>query len=237
MSAGKPRGEGAVVGTAVLLAVMAAAYLLMHKRMFIPQSGMNPTLLAGDYILVSRLSYGVDPATIGAAPADAARRWFVATPTRGDVAVYLLPSNPETYVAQRLVGLPGDTIEMRAGVLHVNGSAVPKAPVEDFVWQDAAGGEAHVPQFEETLPNGVTYRVLDSERGSPLDDTPALGVPPGHYFFLGDNRDQSFDSRPWPTRRGIGMVPFANLIGRATRVYFSAQPGAARWKRIGRRVR
>jgi signal peptidase I len=136
--------------------------------------------------------------------------------------------NSTDYI-KRLIGLPGDEITVRQGVLFINGKEIPRKRIGDFVTQEDAGPPRPIPAYQETLPNGVKYTVLDSEENGPFDNVGPYKVPEGKYFMMGDNRDNSTDSRAsW----GVGYVPFDNLIGRAEIIFFSAavdEPGAFRW--------
>ncbi|MEL7302513.1 MAG: signal peptidase I, partial [Pseudomonadota bacterium] len=142
------------------------------------------------------------------------------TPKRGDVVVFRLPRDNETDYIKRVIGLPGDTVQMQDGVLIINGKAIPKKRTGSFETHDEDGRLISIPMFEETLPNGVTYKVLDEDPDGPADNTRVFTVPEGHYFMMGDNRDNSTDSRiPWG---GVDYVPHENLIGRADIIFFSA---------------
>jgi signal peptidase I len=128
-----------------------------------------------------------------------------------------------------VIGLPGDEIRVQDGVLYINGTAVPKVRSGEFVTREEDGLPRRVPTFQETLPNGVKYTVLDSDPHGPFDNVGPYKVPPGHFFMMGDNRDNSTDSRAlW----GVGYVPYENLVGRAEIIFFSAavdEPDAMRW--------
>jgi signal peptidase I len=158
-------------------------------------------------------------------------RIFAAEPKRGDVVVFKLPRDNSTDYIKRVIGLPGDEIAMSNGVLSINGKDVPKRRTGSFVTKNNGGPPRKVPAFQETLPNGVKYTVLDADANGPFDNVGPYKVPEGHYFMMGDNRDNSTDSRAsW----GVGYVPFENLIGRAEIIFFSAavdEPGAFRWWR------
>jgi len=162
---------------------------------------------------------------------------FAAQPQRGDVVVFRLPKDDTTDYVKRIVGLPGDRIQMVAGVLHINGAPIKHERMVDFT--DTGTGE-RVRQWRETLPNGVSYSTLDLQDNGFLDNTQVYTVPVGHYFMLGDNLDNSTDSR---VLSAVGYVPFENIIGRVERIYYSAQPGengappAPRQDRIGLLVR
>jgi signal peptidase I len=226
-----------VVVQAVALAMVVRVFF--YQPFNIPSGSMESTLLVGDYLFVSKLSYGyskysfpreVDFQFLGwhvnfpipFAPDFSGRALaFGNEPQRGDVAVFRLPRDNETDYIKRVIGLPGDTVQMIHGVLYINGEAIPKEPAG--FWTVPYGHDAgrRIPRFRETLPNGVSYFVLDRTQNGALDTTPVFTVPPGHYFMMGDNRDNSSDSRD--PGGGVGMVPAENFIGKARIIFFSAQ--------------
>ena len=213
---------------------------LLFQPFWIPSGSMKDTLLIGDFLFVNKMAYGYSEHSC---PFSMCKfidgRWFGSEPRRGDVIVFRHPGNGTDFV-KRVVGMPGETVQMRGGVLHIDGAPVPLEPVGAFVetfepqgpqqiaprCKDQAtvlrGGECVKDAFLETLPGGHVHSVLnvaDGVRG--LDDTPIYTVPEGHYFFMGDNRDNSSDSRV-QGGGGVGFVPYENLLGRADRVIFSS---------------
>ena len=200
---------------AVLIAIVVR--IVLFEPFNIPSGSMYPTLLEGDYLFVSKYSYGYSRYSFpfGLAPFEG-RIWEDPV-ERGDVAVFRKPPQNETDYIKRIVGLPGDTIQVVGGVLWINGTPVLRERIEDF--------EGGIPQYVETLPNGREHRILEAagDRGS-NDDTRVFTVPEGYYFAMGDNRDNSSDSRV------IGPIPAANLVGRAEILFFSHDSSAALWE-------
>lgn len=196
---------------ALVTEVSAMSYRSFYQQPFrIPSGNMEPTLTPGDYVIVSKASYGYGPYStapyIGLLqrdPEDAR------APQRGDIAVFRPVSEPERDFVKRVVGLPGDRIQMIGGVLHIDGQPVQLEPLGAV---STERGEAS--SFRETLPNGVSYTVLDLGT-SELDNTREFVVPDGHYFVMGDNRDNSADSR---VADYVGYVPLENFVGRVDHI-------------------
>lgn len=206
---------------ALLIAGVVRTFLFQPFN--IPSGSMIPTLLIGDYLFVSKFSYGYSRFSFPLGLGFFDGRIFGSAPDRGDVAVFRHPpTNREDFI-KRIVGMPGDRIQMIGGRLHINGDAVPRRRIADHISRDNRGQVRRVPQYEETLPNGRTYVIREGfgDRG-PSDNTREFVVPPGSYFAMGDNRDDSNDSRGW------GFVPAENLIGRADMLFFSTD-GTAGW--------
>ncbi len=181
---------------------------------------MRPTLLVGDYVFVSKFSYGYSRYSLpfGLIPFDG--RILSDTPERGDVAVFRNPTETDVDYIKRIVGLPGDRIQMRDGILHINGEPVSRRRVEDFV--GPRGRNAR--QYVETLPGGREHRIIET-RGDQgfADNTRVFEVPADHYFAMGDNRDGSQDSR----FGRVGFIPHDLLIGRAEILFFSVDPSVS----------
>lgn len=199
---------------AVVLAVLVRSFLF--EAFNIPSGSMEATLLTGDYLFVDKLAYGYSRYSFPFGRLMPPFGRFLQTPPqRGDVVVFALPSDPARAYVKRLIGLPGDTVQMLHGVLYLNGTPVPKRRDSDYV-EDQNGYRHHVRRYRETLPGGKSYDVLDREAEGEYDTTPVYTVPAGHYFMLGDNRDDSDDSRGI-----VGYVPAENLVGKAKIKFFS----------------
>ncbi|MBD9386433.1 signal peptidase I [Rhizobium sp. CG4] len=229
-----------VIVQALLLAMVIRTVLF--QPFTIPSGSMMPTLLVGDYLFVNKFSYGYSKYSLPFSPNLFSGRIFASEPERGDIIVFRLPPNPEVDYIKRLVGLPGDRIQVTNGVLFINGKPVPKQPDGTFTSDYRLDPGSDVPVFRETLDNGVTYDTLDQVQDSRGDNTREFVVPEGHYFFMGDNRDNSLDSR-----FDVGFVPAENLIGRASIIFFSLGndtsfrefwkwPANMRWDRLFKAV-
>ncbi|WP_033919746.1 signal peptidase I [Sphingomonas sp. 37zxx] len=245
--------------TLIFLVKLALFVFVIRSFLFspfvIPSGSMLPRTLIGDYLFVTKWNYGYSRHSLPWSVPLIPGRILASTPERGDVAVFKAPpENKEDWI-KRVIGLPGDRVQMRGGQLFLNGTAVPKVRIADFVlpvtpnstcqeyFRDALPDGTQIcryPQYRETLPNGVSYDVLDLGF-SPADDTEVYTVPADHLFMMGDNRDDSRDSR---FADSISFVPMVNLEGKAVVNFWSTDgsaawlmpwtwPGATRWERIG----
>ncbi|MFP6734348.1 MAG: signal peptidase I [Rhodospirillales bacterium] len=173
---------------------------------------MMPTLLAGDYVWADKSAYSERP------------------PNRGDVAIFKLPTDNKTDFIKRVIGLLGDQVQMKNGRLYINGGMVKREKTSDFVRVAVGGSQTRTARFMETLPGGRSYAILELTDNGPLDNTELFTVPAGHFFALGDHRDNSMDSR---ILTDFGFIPFKNFVARAEILYFSST-GSARWWQIWR---
>jgi signal peptidase I len=260
---GKKRG-GLAETTRFLLLFFLFAILLrtfVVAPFVIPSGSMMPELRIGDYLFVAKWPYGYSRYSLPFGLASFEGRVLAGEPRRGEVVVFRYPGEDEDYV-KRLIGLPGDTVQMRGGQLYLNGKAVPKVRIADWLMPvtpnspcrfagriqapvvEAGNAYCRYPRYRESLPGGRSYEVLDQFEGGG-DDTPVYAVPAGHYFMMGDNRDDSADSRFSLEQKGVGLLPSDHVIGRALIAFFSTDGSAewlkpwtwfsgARWERVGR---
>ena len=201
---------------AILIAVGIRTFF--YEPFNIPSGSMIPTLLVGDYLFVSKMSYGYSRYSLPFSPPLIPGRVLFTEPERGDVLVFKKPTDTSTDFIKRLIGMPGDKIQMRDGRLYINDKLVQRQKVDDFLTADPFGRTVRVPKYVEILPNGAEYSILETlgDQG-PADNTGVYGVPADFYFMMGDNRDNSVDSRD----SSVGMVPRQNLVGRAEILIFS----------------
>ena len=199
----------------------------------IPSGSMKPTLLVGDYLFVSKFSYGYSRYSIPLGLPIFNGRFISKYPERGDVAVFKLPSDNSTDYIKRVIGLPGDEIQVINGILYINNKEVVREKVKDFYENDRYGNNIRIEQYIETLPNGVSYLTLDTNKDSMADNTRIYKIKPGHVFMMGDNRDDSADSR----FSQVGQVPLVNFVGKAEILFFSLYNWKIKFNRIFMNIR
>ncbi len=231
VASGTKRKEGGfgetirVIFHALIIALVIRTFLFQPFN--IPSGSMKNTLLVGDYLFVSKYSYGYSkysfplslPLFSGRIPGG----WL---PQRGDVVVFRLPRDTSVDYIKRVIGLPGDKIQVIDGDVHINGKAVKREPAKPWVDVEEGVREQPVKRWKETLPNGKTFYTLDLVDNGFADNTQVYTVPPGHYFMMGDNRDNSTDSR----FSQVGMVPIENIVGKAQIIFFSVYQGEHAWE-------
>lgn len=209
---------------AALIALSIRAFVF--EPFNIPSSSMVPNLLVGDYLFVSKYSYGYSSRSslFGLLPVSG--RLFGSEPKRGDVIVFKNPVTPSVDYIKRLVGLPGDTIQIKNGLLYVNGVAVDRRKLAEPIIQEYVTTNTSVVDYGETFSDGHEHIIREEGDDRTLDDTEVFKVPAGHYFGMGDNRDNSMDSRT----KYVGFIPADNLVGRAEVLFFSLEDGAKFWQ-------
>lgn len=225
-----------------VIAIVFRAFLF--EPFSIPSGSMVPNLLVGDYLFVSKYSYGYSAKSVGlgflerwfglALPKE---RFFASPLKRGDVVVFKLPADGTTDYVKRLIGFPGDRVQVKEGRLYINGAMAPREVVGSYnlsgddleADHDFFRRAFNLPslRYTETLPEGVKHDILEISDEAGLDNTPEYTVPEGHYFMMGDNRDNSQDSR---VMRRVGFVPQDNIVGRAEIIFFSLKGGAPFWQ-------
>ncbi|MEJ2431974.1 MAG: signal peptidase I [Pseudolabrys sp.] len=231
VSSGTKRKEGGIAETvrvvvhALIIALVIRTFLFQPFN--IPSGSMKATLLVGDYLFVSKYTYGYSKYSLPLSPPLFSGRlpagWL---PQRGDVVVFRLPRDPSVDYIKRVIGLPGDKIQGVDGDVHINGVPVKRAPAAPFIETEETGVATPVKRWKETLSNGKTFYTLDLVQHGFADNTQVYTVPPGHYFMMGDNRDNSTDSR----FSQVGMVPLENIVGKAQLIFFSVYPGEHAWE-------
>jgi signal peptidase I len=231
VSTGTKRKEGGFAETvrvivhALIIALVIRTFLFQPFN--IPSGSMKETLLVGDYLFVSKYSYGYSYYSFPFSPPLFSGRIFGSEPTRGDIVVFRLPKDDSTDYIKRVIGLPGDRVQMINGLLHINGQPVKRERIEDFIETEEGPSAQRVKRWRETLPNGVSYTTLDITDNGFNDNTQEYVVPAGNYFMMGDNRDNSTDSR---VLSQVGYVPFQNVVGRAQVIFFSIAEGERPWQ-------
>lgn len=209
---------------AVLIAI--GVRTVAYEPFNIPSGSMFPTLLVGDYLFVSKFSYGYSKHSMIMSLPLIPGRILSSLPERGDVAVFKKPSDNKTDYIKRIVGLPGDRIQVKNGILHINDKPVKRERAGVHVVRDTWGNMREIPRYVETLPNGRSHYILEENDTQMMDNTPVYSVPENHVFGMGDNRDHSQDSR---FLREVGFIPMENLVGRADVLFFSID-NAAPWE-------
>jgi len=214
-----------VIVHALIIALVIRTFLFQPFN--IPSGSMKETLLVGDYLFVSKFSYGYSSYSFPFSPPLFSGRIFGSSPDRGDVTVFRLPKDDSTDYIKRVIGLPGDRIQMKQGLLFINGDPVKRERMDDYIETEEGDRAIRVKRWRETLPNGVSYTTLDLQDNGFYDNTQEYVVPAGQYFMMGDNRDNSTDSR---VLSQVGYVPFSHLVGRAQIIFFSVGEGERAWQ-------
>ncbi len=217
--------------------IVLSIHTFFYKPFVIPSQSMVPTLLVGDYVFVSKFKYGFSNYSFPFSPSLFEGRlldnaFFTSKPDYGDVAVFRPPHKPDEDWVKRIVGLPGDRVQMIKGCLHVNGKRLDLKPAGKYQWRDQNGQDFTSDLYIETLPNGKMHPIIKTIPfgQASRDDTPVYTVPEGHYFMVGDDRDFSGDSR---YIEKVGFIPYDNLVGEAQLIFFSTELptiGGAWWQ-------
>src|SRR3954467_10580928 len=230
VTSGTKRKEGGVGETLRVIFHALIIALVIRTVLFqpfnIPSGSMKATLLVGDYLFVSKYSYGYSHFSLPFSPPIFNGRIFASPPERGDVVVFRLPKDTSTDYIKRVIGLPGDQIQVIDGVVSINGTPVKHERAPDFIETEEGAVNTPVKRWKDTLPNGVSFYTLDLVDNGFADNTQVYTVPAGHYFMMGDNRDNSTDSR----FNQVGMVPFENIVGKAQMIFFSVYEGERAWQ-------
>jgi signal peptidase I len=201
------------------LAIVFLAKGAIAEPFYVPSGSMEPTLMIGDALLASKFPYGYGTSSLPIQiNLPETRRVFSGTPKRGDVVVFRWPGDRSQAWVKRVVGLPGDRIQMRQGQLFINDRAASLKPDGIGEAEDDSGGSEPAYRYIETLPNGVTHAIFKLRDNGRLDNTPEVTVPTDRLFVMGDNRDNSADSRVPVREGGVGLLPMDNLVGRADAV-------------------
>ncbi|MBI1197497.1 MAG: signal peptidase I [Phenylobacterium sp.] len=229
MSAARELWE--VVKTIVYaLAIALVLRVIFFQPFTIPSASMEPNLYEGDYIIVSKFTYGWSRHSIPFSPPIFHGRIFEHPAHRGDIVVFKLPRDGHTDYVKRVIGVAGDRVQMKDGLLYVNDKLIQREPLSPVREDIGFGVVRDVARFEEKLDSGKTYTTQDFGPDNPLDNTGVYVVPEGYYFMMGDNRDNSLDSRVPPADDGVGYVPAENLVGKAQIILLSWKPQASIFK-------
>ena len=212
----------------VVYAVLIALFIrsVFAEPFSIPSGSMIPTLLVGDYLFVSKMSNGYSRHSLPLSMPLIKGRIFYTEPKRGDVLVFKMPSDNKTDYIKRLIGLPGDRIQVKDGRLHINGNMMERIDEGEYVMRDASGKAMRFTKYTEILPEGFRHPIIEATDTAPFDNTEEFVVPEDHFFMMGDNRDNSLDSRSIK----VGFVPKVNLVGKAKFLFFSNDGSAAWWQ-------
>jgi signal peptidase I len=221
----KPKASGWRAQLVQLAGIVLAVFLAkgaLAEPFYVPSGSMEPTLQIGDALLATKFAYGYSTASLPIhINLPESGRVFSETPKRGDVVVFRWPGDRSQAWVKRVVGLPGDRIQMRQGQLFINDRAAEMRPDGIGKAEDDEGGAEPAYRYVETLPNGVSHEILKLRDNGRLDNTPEVTIPPNHLFVMGDNRDNSADSRVSVRDGGVGMLPMDDLVGRADTVVAS----------------
>jgi signal peptidase I len=227
MATNKSHGFWELVKTvfyAVLIALIVRTFFF--EPFSIPSGSMIPTLLVGDYLFVSKYSYGYSRYSLPLGLPLISGRILASPPERGDVVVFKLPTDNSTDYIKRVIGLPGDRVQLKGGLLYINDVPVKREPDGEYTVRNGLSMTQTVQRYIETLPNGRSHPIIEVSDSGPFDNTGVYVVPEGHYFVMGDNRDSSRDSR---FLGEVGYVPFENLVGRAEIIFFSVNGDALKF--------
>ena len=212
----------ALIEPLVVVILMVVSTTAIAQPFYIPSGSMEPTLAIGDYLFATKYSYGYSRYSMPFGFGPSSEEWLWGRiPERGDVVVFREPIKPKVNLVKRVIGLPGDRVVMRNGRLFLKGKVVPEKYMGESQVEFGDGHFEAVGSYPETLPGAAPHLIYKVRQGSPLDNTPEFRVPPAHFFAMGDNRDDSLDSRVAGSEGGVGYVPFENLVGKARLVVAS----------------
>lgn len=226
---------------AILIAVLIRTFLFEPFK--IPSGSMYPTLYVGDFLFVSKYTYGYSKHSLPFSLPLFEDRVWADMPQRGDIVIFKYPQDNRTDFIKRVIGLPNDKIKLEKGRLFINGEMLPREELEDFIVRDNQGNAERYHQYIETLPNGIKHKILEISDNEIEDDVEEVTIPEGYLFVMGDNRDRSDDSRV-----SVGFVPFENLVGKARILFFSQDaeyewykpwlwPRKIRWSRLFNKIK